>query len=133
MELVATSKEVKFPEVKAWMYDRHKEWREGRTQTDSSYVLFGKWIGLEDGTIDAYMNGRRRPSGDNLVLIASKLGLGIYDAVGVPRPTGSLMRIIVNWESIPEHLREQYARDIEAAAETTKHTNQNSKNVAANK
>ena len=74
---------------------------------------FAAYLGVSQSTISTWWNEDRRPEGENLVRLANKLGLEVYDALGKPRPDIDFHYIQSNWEDLtPDQrlaLREQAA------------------------
>jgi uncharacterized membrane protein len=53
------------------------------------------------------MTGTASPAGDDLLAIASKLGLEIYDVMGLPRPNAEAQRVTVSFTSLPPDIRQK--------------------------
>ncbi len=68
-----------------WLNERFLEWEraQGKRQTVSA---FARYLGVPQSSLSSWMAGAYAPSGENLFLIASKLGAGIYDILELPRP-----------------------------------------------
>lgn len=66
--------------------DKFAEWRgKGR----GSLSDFAAFIGISHQNMSKWYNGnfKRRPEGDSVVLLINKYGIGVYDALGLPRPS----------------------------------------------
>lgn len=61
---------------------------------------FAAYLGVSQSTISTWWNEDRRPEGENLVRLANKLGLEVYDALGKPRPDIDFHYIQSNWEDL---------------------------------
>lgn len=47
---------------------------------------FADWLGISNHLLSHYMNGRNVPTGENVRKLADKLGLEVYDLLGLARP-----------------------------------------------
>lgn len=74
---------------------------------------FADWLGVPRGTFNKWMNGTRSPGKDHITILAEKLGPGIYDVLGVPRPDQRLQRIIRNWGRLPPEARRELERMVD--------------------
>lgn len=61
------------------------EWqsKEGGRKTVKEFAGF---IGVSQSTISSWWNGIRVPEGENIQKIAIKLGIEVYDVLGIQRP-----------------------------------------------
>ena len=61
------------------------EWqqREGGRKTVKEFAAY---IGVSQSTISTWWNEDRKPEGENLRKLAEKLGIEVYDILGMPRP-----------------------------------------------
>ena len=82
---------------------------------------FADFLGVSQSTVSAWWNQTRSPEGENLRKLANKLGLEVYDVLGLPRPDEDLHFISQNWDKIsPAERRamreqaEKYVSDDEA-------------------
>lgn len=50
---------------------------------------FAEYIGVGQSTISTWWNETRIPQGDNIRKLAEKLGLEVYDVLGLSRPVFS--------------------------------------------
>lgn len=86
------------------------EWqqKEGGRKTVKEFAAY---IGVSQSTISMWWNEGRKPEGDNLRKLAEKLGIEVYDILGVPRPDKDLLYLQSIWKELePEKktaLREQ--------------------------
>jgi hypothetical protein len=72
------------------------------------------WIGIEQPTFNNHYNGRRTPRpGDPIIeKYAEKLGLEVYDVLGLRRPLDpSLNEFIKVYDNVPPEMREQLLRE----------------------
>lgn len=89
---------------------KYLEWqqREGGRKTVKEFAAY---IGVSQSTISMWWNEDRKPEGDNLRKLAEKLGIEVYDILGIPRPDSDLLYLQSIWQDLdPEKrriLREQ--------------------------
>lgn len=72
---------------------------------------FAKWIGVKQSSVSMWWTGANVPSSENVKRLADKLGLEVYDYLGIPRPDPNLHYIQQGWGRLSEKeriaLREQ--------------------------
>lgn len=72
---------------------------------------FAEYLGVGQTTVSSWWNNNRKPEGENLLKLANRFGLEVYDVLGLPRPDESLHYIQRHWEDLPAEqqraLREQ--------------------------
>jgi transcriptional regulator with XRE-family HTH domain len=72
---------------------------------------FAKYIGVGQSSISMWWNGERLPEGENVQKLAQKLGLEVYDVLGLPRPDANLHYLQKHWDDfspeVQRTLREQ--------------------------
>lgn len=61
---------------------------------------FAKSIGVAQTTVSSWLNGERKPEGESLRKLANKLGIDVYDALGLPRPDADLLYMQQHWDEI---------------------------------
>ena len=68
-----------------WFLQKFREWelKTSRKQTESA---FAKYLGVKPPTLNRWTNGNATPQGENLRLLARKLGPEVYDILGLVRP-----------------------------------------------
>lgn len=88
-----------------WITDEFLNWQKesGERQTVTKFAAF---LGVTRDVLNQWMNGRRTPSADSADLLSSKLGPGIYDVLGQPRPDPQLQYILQNWGKLSEEQRQ---------------------------
>ena len=67
---------------------------------------FAEYLGFKQSTISMWWTGKNTPS-DEAVLrrLADRLGLEVYDSLGLDRPDEDLLWIMNNWDYLPQHIR----------------------------
>jgi|SRR3990172_3173346 len=87
-----------------WLDKKFLEWqqREGGSRTA---LEFSEWLGFANATVNQWLNGNRSPESGNVHLLALKLGLEVYDALGLPRPDEGLYQINVHWHMLRDEER----------------------------
>lgn len=71
--------------VAEWLEKKHLEWQTQLGERKKAKE-FAEHLGIKPTTYSSWVNGGVLPTGDNLKLVAGKLGYEIYDILGVPRP-----------------------------------------------
>ncbi len=108
---------------KDWFEGKYLEWRNKQPRNKQSVRTFALWLGLKQPTVNNYINGKRTPKGQELDLVAEKLGQDAYQEAGELPPDARLMKIIQSWPLLSEEQRERFANEAEAdAAQHTKNT-----------
>ena len=96
-----------------YLEQKFLEWqqREGGRRTVKEFAAY---IGVSQSTISTWWNDERKPEGDNLLKLAMKLGVEVYDVLGKPRPDSDLLYLQTIWNELPNEsrraLREQAER-----------------------
>ena len=89
-----------------WLEKQYLDWQieqGGR----KSITDFSAHLGFALTTVDQWMNGRRKKiSPDNAFRLAQRLGLEVYDVLGLPCPDPLLFRLRVKWDILNERDRE---------------------------
>jgi hypothetical protein len=89
---------------KTWLENQFLDWQKrmgGRRPAGE----FAKWLGFENATVNQWLNGHRRPTRGNAQVLALKLGLEVYDVLGLPRPDEGLYQVNVNWHILTDDER----------------------------
>lgn len=88
------------------------EWqqKEGGRKTVAE---FAQYIGVSQTTISGWWNQSHSPEGKNLQKLALKLGLEVYDTLGLPRPDADLYYIQKNWDKAGPETRKQIRDQLE--------------------
>lgn len=99
MNLADTIMKMKFTQ---FLELKFLEWQqaEGGRKTVKQFAAF---IGVSQSTISTWWNGDRSPEGENIQKIANKLGIEVYDVLGLPRPDPDLLYIQQNWSNTIEY------------------------------
>ena len=102
--------------VKDWLNQKFNEWErsQGRKQ---SYYTFARYLEVSQSGLGQWMTGSGAPSGDDLLNIANKLGLEIYDVLGLPRPSLEVQRVTVSFANLPPDIRQSLTNAIAEARE----------------
>lgn len=66
---------------------------------------FASYIGVSQATISTWWNTERVPEGENVMKLATKLGVEVFDVLGLPRPDGDLLFIQTVWGELDENTR----------------------------
>lgn len=77
---------------------------------------FAAYIGVSQSTISMWWNEGRKPEGENLLKLAIKLGMEVYDILEKPRPDSDLHYIQVAWEDLDPAARKAIREQAEKYA-----------------
>ncbi len=97
-----------------WLEEKFLEWEksEGGRQT---YYTFARFLDVGHSKLALWMSGTTEPQGDDLALVASKLGPEIYEILNTPPPSSPLAEITANFHLLPAALQ---TRLVSAIVET---------------
>jgi transcriptional regulator with XRE-family HTH domain len=72
---------------------------------------FAEYLGVSQQTVSSWWNNTRQPQGENVRKVSEKLGLEVYDVLGLPRPDPDLHYLQSQWDTLTAEerraLREQ--------------------------
>jgi transcriptional regulator with XRE-family HTH domain len=93
---------MNFPQ---YLEKKYLEWQQvvGERKTVRE---FAEYIGVSASSITMWWKGKRTPEGENVQKIANKLGVEVYDVLGLPRPDPDLLYIQQNWSNISDKGRQ---------------------------
>ncbi|HEX9018254.1 MAG TPA: hypothetical protein VF806_03665 [Anaerolineaceae bacterium] len=96
---------------KDWLNQKFAEWEknQGRRQ---SYYAFARFLEVSQSGLGQWMAGAAVPGGDDLIVLAGKIGPEVYDVLGLPRPNAELQRVTVSFASLPPDLRQRLTNAI---------------------
>ena len=103
--------------AKDWLNQKFSEWErtQGRKQ---SYYSFAHYLEVSQSGLAQWMTGTAVPGGDDLLNIATKLGIEIYEILGLPRPNAEVQRVTVSFASLPPDIRQRLTNAITEADQT---------------
>ena len=104
---------------KEWLFNQFIEWEKTQPGRRSNFTKFSEYLGASQPQVSSWIKGTYKPSGENIKLIAEKLGLEIYDVLELPRPNPYLQTINRLWEFLPQEIQ------IKISQETEKYETQN--------
>ncbi len=101
-------------EFSVWIEKRYLEWqlKQGGRK---SITEFAEWLGFAKSTVVQWMNDQRKPNQENALLLAEKLGMEVYDTLGLLRPDPLLFEIQKHWEEFSGSEREEFERILDEA------------------
>lgn len=91
---------------------KYLEWQRGLRQR-KTVEEFAQFIGVSQAAVSFWMGGKRKPSGDNVKLLASKLGPEVYDVLGLEQPDPDLAYIEHVWGKLPDTFKEYIVDEVE--------------------
>jgi len=103
--------------VKDWLNQKFVEWEKTQGHKQS-YYAFARYLEVSQSELGLWMTGSSVPSGDDLLNIANKLGVEVYDILGLPRPNIEVQRLTVSFASLPPDIRQRLASAIAESDQT---------------
>lgn len=91
---------------KEWLNQKFRGWEkdQGRSQ---SYFAFARYLGVSQNDLALWMDGSALPKGDDILVLADKLGPEIYDALEIFRPNTQNQRMAAAFPGLPSGLRDR--------------------------
>jgi len=74
---------------------------------------FAEWLGFGQSTVSNWMNETRVPQSEAVHQLALKLGLEVYDSLGLERPNENLFYIQRVFEILPDEAQQSIRDDVE--------------------
>jgi len=87
-----------------WLEQKFLQWQSARGKR-GSIREFSEWLRSDQKLVAHWMRGVRKPGPENARVLALKLGLEVYDVLGLPRPDPDFFRIQTVWDALPERER----------------------------
>lgn len=81
-------------------YFKKKMWEWQAGDGTKTQLEFAEYLGVEEGTLNKWINGERRPNIENVELLAKKLDMKLYDLLGLLRPDPDLEEIVEYWDDL---------------------------------
>lgn len=109
---------------------KYLEWqqREGGRKT---VFEFAEYLGVSQSTVSTWWNETRMPQGDNIRKLAAKLGLEVYDVLGLPRPDEDLFYLQSVWDELTPEIRRAIKLEVKGYAERNEQRRNRPKNKRA--
>lgn len=77
---------IKQTEFSTWLESKFIDWMVQTGKRRKTLTAFAEWVGVSPSMMTRYMHGTMCPTGENVKKIAEKLGVEIYDLLGLARP-----------------------------------------------
>jgi hypothetical protein len=99
-----------------WLETKFLEWQrqEGGRRTAGE---FSEWLGFGNTTANQWLNGRHVPARGNAQALALKLGLEVYDVLGLSRPDEALYQVNVSWHILKDDEKAAVGKVIQRATQ----------------
>ncbi len=91
---------------KDWINQKFSAWEKAQGGRQS-YYAFARFLGVSQSGLGHWMTGGAVPSGDDLLILADKLGPDVYDSLGLPRPNAEARKVTVSFSSLPPDIRQR--------------------------
>lgn len=90
------------------------DWQQ-RSGGRKTVLEFAVWLGVSQQTVSSWWNNPdKKPQGDNIRKLADKLGVEVYDVLGLPRPDPDLFYIQRVWDELTPEIRKALREKVEA-------------------
>jgi transcriptional regulator with XRE-family HTH domain len=99
-------------EFKQWLEMKYLNWQHDNGSR-KTVLEFAEYLGSTQQTVSGWMNGTRKPQGENIELLAHKLGIEVYDVLGLPRPDRDLFYLQSIWDSLSTEERRRIREQAE--------------------
>lgn len=93
-------------DLPAWLEQKYLSWQEARGRR-ATLGQFAIYLGISPPLLSHYLNGLRKPSGDNVHKLATRLGPEVYDILGLQIPDPRLRFISRNWARLSTEQQQQ--------------------------
>lgn len=100
----------------SWLENQFLDWQKQQRKRRTAGE-FAEWLGFENMTVNQWLNGKRRPTRGNAQALALKLGLEVYDVLGIPRPDEALYQVNVSWHILRNEEKAAIGKVIQRAAQ----------------
>ena len=99
-------------EFSVWLRQRFFEWNSEQDRVKSRAV-WAKWLGVRQQSLNAWMNGKSKPKGDNITRLVAKLGAGVYEALGIemPKKIDRFVQLADVWKALNDAAQEELISD----------------------
>jgi len=98
-----------------WLTKQFLAWQK-QTEKRQTVTSFAAYLGVSRDVLNQWMNGRRKPSGQSVELLAEKLGDEVYDVLGIARPDPRLQAIMKLWGRLSDEIRQGLFEEAERLA-----------------
>ena len=104
-------------DFKQFLEVKYLEWQQKQGGRKTVHQ-FASYLGVGQSTLSNWWNGERKPEGESVDKLAKKLGLEVYDVLGLERPDPDLHYLQQVWYDLSDKERrtireqvERYARE----------------------
>ena len=99
-----------------WLEEKYKDWEKNQ-EGKQSYYTFARYLDVGHSSLTLWIAGAAAPEGDDLVLLASKLGPEVYDHLNLAKPTSPLGMITASFNLLPAAFQSRLANAITETAQ----------------
>ncbi len=99
---------------------KYLEWQQQKGER-KTIEEFAAYLGVSQGIVSFWMNGRRKPNQLSVEMLAGVFGLEVYDALDLPRPDADLHFIQSQWENLTPEERHIIRQQAERYAQKQAH------------
>lgn len=99
---------IDYMEFKEWLNAKFLEWEKAMPRRQS-YSAFSRYLGVKQTTFSQWITGNGVPSLEKAALLSDKLGLEIYDVLGLRRPDADDPRAALRAFGFPPEVADDLA------------------------
>lgn len=100
-----------------WLERQYLQWQM-RQGSRATLGEFADYLGISRAVLSHYMNGIRKPSGQNVARLAARLGPETYDLLGLQRPDPNLQFITRYWHTLQPKEQQFLVEQVKQYTET---------------
>lgn len=96
-----------------FLTDKYLEWQKENGERKTA-TEFAAWLGFHKTTLSSWWNKKSTPrDGEIIRQLANKLGVEVFDVLGLPRPDEDLAYISQHWDQVSPEFRQQFRHQVE--------------------
>jgi carbohydrate-binding DOMON domain-containing protein len=103
--------EFDMTELQRVLTDAYEEYRRTSTKRHISDNQFARWLGISPVNFNYYINGNRRPSLEQVIIMSRRLGRKIFEVCGYDPVYQTddplLLQVIDHWSSASREIKEE--------------------------
>lgn len=104
--------DMKIIKISDWLIKKYLEWQQSEASLKTQ-AEFAYYLGFEPSTVSMWINGKHDPDQHSVRILATKLGLDIYDIMGLPRPPLAIHELEANYETLPHSDKAEFEDDLD--------------------
>lgn len=103
-----------------WLTKQYNDWEKAQGKPQS-YYSFARFLDVPHSNLTLWISGHALPEGDDLVKLANRLGMEVYDILIKPRPSNELQEMNAAFLQLPVAFQNRLTSAILEASQTLEH------------